>query len=148
MKAATARLTGSDAVRQYAHDKYLTVARRRGQKTVTINAGVVHRALGLHNRIPLVCAALGSKKFLTEHNLRLAARTGPASGQSTTVEFTFEILDSPNRNIGALDPWETLRGIGKEVFASLGGGEEFLRQEREQFDAAMEKRERGNGGSS
>jgi hypothetical protein len=34
----------------------------------------------------------------------------------------------------------SLRGIGKEVFAALGGGEAFLRSEREHFyDPGKEK---------
>ncbi len=30
-----------------------------------------------------------------------------------------------------------LRGIGKDMFAAVGGGERWLRQEREAFDAAL-----------
>lgn len=30
-----------------------------------------------------------------------------------------------------------LRGIGKDMFAALGGGERWLRKEREAFDAAL-----------
>jgi len=41
--------------------------------------------------------------------------------------------------------WESLRGIGKDVFAALGGAEKFIRQERAQFSAAERQRERGSG---
>jgi hypothetical protein len=135
------RQSDSDLVRQHAQEKYISVARRRGQSTVIINVGAVHKALGLRNRVPLVCAALGSKKFLKENKLRLVARTGPRSGQSTTVDFTFELGDGGAADTNAVDPWEALRGIGKEVFAALGGGEAFLRRERAEFNEAMEKRE-------
>src|SRR6204780_3776100 len=84
--------TGSDAVRRHAYEKYISAARRRREKTVAINVGEVHRALALNNRVPLVCAALGSKKFLAEHGLRIVSKTGPPSGQSTTVTFTYEIV--------------------------------------------------------
>src|SRR5580700_7701052 len=67
----------SDAVRRHAYEKYVASARRRREKTVAINVGEVHRALALNNRVPLVCAALGSKKFLTEHGLRIVSKTGP-----------------------------------------------------------------------
>jgi hypothetical protein len=30
-------------------------------------------------------------------------------------------------------PFQKLRGVAKEVFRSLGGGEAFLRKEREEF---------------
>jgi len=108
---------------------------------VAINVGEVHRALALNNRVPLVCAALGSKKFLTEHGLRILAKTGPPSGQSTTVTFTYEVVEEKQETASGLDAFLALRGIGKEIFASLGGGEAFLRQERTEFSKAMAKRE-------
>jgi hypothetical protein len=132
---------GSDAVRRHAYERYISAARRRREKTVAINVGEVHRALALNNRVPLVCAALGSKKFLTEHGLRIVSKTGPPSGQSTTVTFTYEIVKDNERPAEGLDAFLALRGIGKEIFASLGGGEAFLRRERAEFSRAMEKRE-------
>jgi hypothetical protein len=121
---------------------YLSSARRSGDKTFSINVGAIHKALALHNRVPLVCAALASKKFLTENHLRLISKTGPPSGQSTTVIFTYEIVkDTEKPAAQGLDVFLALRGIGKGIFASLGGGEAFLRRERAEFSRAMEKRE-------
>jgi hypothetical protein len=131
----------SDAVRRHAYEKYIASARRRREKTVAINVGEVHRTLALNNRVPLVCAALGSKKFLTEHGLRILSKTGPPSGQSTTVTFTYEIVRDNERPAEGINAFLALRGIGKEIFASLGGGEAFLRRERAEFSRAIEKRE-------
>ena len=139
MHTATS-ISDSDLVRQHASEEYLAAAHRRGDKTVSINVGTVHRALALNNRVPLVCAALGSKKFLTENHLRLISKTGPPSGQSTTVTFTYELEDS-EKPAGGIDAFLALRGIGKEVFASLGGGEAFIRRERAEFSRAMKTRE-------
>jgi len=128
----------SDAIRRHAYDQYISAARRRKQKTVAINAGEVHRALALNNRVPLVCAALGSKKFLTEHGLRIVSKTGPPSGQSTTVTFTYEIVDKTKEDHAQLDrqeAWKRLRGSMKDIFAELGGGENYLRNERANFYA-------------
>jgi len=125
----------SDAVRRHAYEKYISAARRRKEKTVAINVGEVHRALALNNRVPLVCAALGSKKFLTEHGLRVVSKTGPPSGQSTTVTFTYEIVDK-KQDRTELDrhaAWNRLRGALKDVFAEYGGGEAYLRAERASF---------------
>ena len=129
--------TGSDAVRRHAYEKYISAAGRRKEKTVAINVGEVHRALALNNRVPLVCAALGSKKFLTEHGLRIVSKTGPSSGQSTTVTFTYEIHDKKedNNRLSRLEAWKQLRGSMKDVFAELGGGENYLRKERANFYA-------------
>lgn len=125
-------ISDSDLVRQHASEVYISAARRRGDRTLTINVGAVHKALALGNRVPLVCAALGSKKFLTENHLRLISKTGPPSGQSTTVTYTYEFLDG-ERSPATQDAWNRLRGALKDVFSELGGGEAYLRAERSAF---------------
>jgi len=133
--------SASDLVREFANGTYVCPARRRCEKTVTINVGQVQKGVGLQNRVSLVCQALKSEKFLRAYGLKLISETGPPSGQSTTVTYTYELMDRDEK-APAVDPWEALRGIGKEVFAALGGGEAFLRRERAEFNEAMEKRER------
>ncbi|HVI08853.1 MAG TPA: hypothetical protein VND65_11225 [Candidatus Binatia bacterium] len=128
-------ISGSDAIRRHAYEKYVLQAQRLREKLISINVGDVHRDMGLSNRVPLVCAALGSKKFLTEHGLRIVSKTGPPSGQSTTVTFLYEMVRSDPEKQIVDDMWESLRGIGKEVYASYGGGEAYLRQERANFYA-------------
>ena len=122
----------SDEVRQYATDKYVRPTQRRGERSLSINVGEVHRAVALRNRVPLVCQALESEKFLQANELKLISKTGPPSGQSTTVTYTYEFVEagpaSPKE-----DPWGRLRGALKDVFAQLGGGEQYLRAERENF---------------
>ncbi len=39
------------------------------------------------------------------------------------------------------EAWRRLRGILKHVYADYGGGEAYLRQEREIFNRDMERRE-------
>jgi hypothetical protein len=126
---------GSDAIRRHAYQKYVVEAQRRKEKLISINVGDVHRELGLSNRVPLVCAALGSKKFLSEHGLRIVSKTGPPSGQSTTVTFLYEVVHPAAEKQGVDEMWESLRGIGKDVYSSFGGGEAYLRQERANFYA-------------
>jgi hypothetical protein len=135
MIGQTTQIPCSEAVRRHAYQNYVLGARRRKEKTISINVGEVHRALALTNRIPLVCAALASRKFSMEYGLRLISKTGPPSGQSTTVTFTYELVDrGPEKSKNAqLEAWSKLRGIAKDVFASYGGGEEYLRQERANF---------------
>jgi len=125
----------SDSVRQHAQEKYVLPARRRGEKTLVINVGEVHRAAALSNRVPQVCQALESGKFLRANALRIVSKTGPPSGQSTTVTYTYEFLDAGrssavNHND---DPWIRLRGALKDIFTGMGGGEAYLRAERENF---------------
>jgi hypothetical protein len=129
--------SGSDAIRRHAYEKYVLQARRRKEKLISINVGDVHRELGLSNRVPLVCAALGSKKFLSEHGLRIVSKTGPPSGQSTTVTFLYEVVGPEQKKSKdeRMEAWLKLRGIAKDIFASYGGGEAYLRQERANFYA-------------
>jgi len=122
----------SDMVRAYATDNYVIPALRRGGRTLSINVGEVHKAVALRNRVPLVCQALESDKFLKSNELKLVSKTGPPSGQSTTVTYIYEFINtkssSPKENA-----WVRLRGALTDVFAELGGGEQYLRAERENF---------------
>ena len=129
----------SDSVRRHATDAYVRPAQRRGGRTFTINVGEVHRAVALRNRVPLVCQALESDKFLQANDLKLVSKTGPPSGRSTTVTYTYEFISkkppSPKE-----DPWTRLRGTLKDAFAELGGGEQYLRAEREKFYGSRESK--------
>ena len=74
-----------------ARARHIEPSRQAGRETVPLRAGDVTRDLGLKNRMPAVCSALGSKVFLREAGVRLVERVGPR--QSTTTEFRFEMLD-------------------------------------------------------
>ncbi|MBZ5571407.1 MAG: hypothetical protein LAO09_05965 [Acidobacteriia bacterium] len=131
--------SSSDLVREYAQETYISPARRRREKTVTINVGQIQKGVGLQNRVSLVCQALKSEKFLRAHGLKLISETGPPSGQSTTVTYTYEFLDAPPAPAGT-DAWDRLRGALKDVFAELGGGEAYLRAERAAFRDASDRK--------
>lgn len=129
------------AIRDHAARTYVRAAKQQGLKGFTIRAGDVHREMGFkENRVPAVCSALKSKKFLVENGLRLVDRSGPPSGLSPTVTYTYEFVDlsssSPEEH-----PFLALRGIAKDVFASLGGGENFIRAEREAWEKPKEDRD-------
>jgi hypothetical protein len=114
---------------------YIEPARRRHESNIRIVAGDVQKAVGLSNLVPLVCQALRSKKFLEENHLVLEKWDGPPSGMSTTVVFTYRLVGEAGQasNQPGDGPFLRLRGIAKDVFQSLGGGEAFIRKEREQF---------------
>jgi hypothetical protein len=58
---------------------------------------------------------------------------GVLVGQSTTVKRLDQIANSGSAPKTAC--FWSLRGIAKEVFESSGGGESFLREERDRFNA-------------
>jgi hypothetical protein len=119
----------------YGKERYVLPARGRNETRFSIRAGDVVRELQMSGRTPAVCSALKSREFLRHNNLQLVDKTGPRSGQSTTVTYTYEFVDtkpsSPKNPKD--DPWARLRGVLKDVFAELGGGEQYLRAERENF---------------
>ena len=123
----------SDVVRRHAYDAYYRPALRRGEKVFSVNVGTVHKVLALTNRVPLVCAALKSRKFLEENGLELISETGPPSGQSTTVTFTYQIVGNNREEPVPNESLLQLRGIAKDLFRELGGGEAFIQQERKNF---------------
>jgi hypothetical protein len=153
-------MNASDQVRQFVRERYIAPARKQGAATVTVRAGDVHKALKWDlKRVPQVCSALSTRKFLHSANVELVARKGPPSGQSTTVEFTYKLLDLDSPRSSSTQPnpqrvqdgsgLEELYGIFEQEFKALGGAEAFLQSEREAWGPdpweklEMEKR-RGN----
>ena len=127
--------SSADSIREYAVEEYIVPARRQRERAFSINVGEIHRALGLNNLVPSVCSALVSRKFLMDNQLRLISKSGPPSGKSTTVTYTYEFIDTKpsSPRDPKDDPWARLRGALKDVFSELGGGEKYLRAERENF---------------
>jgi len=80
----------ADHIRNYVRRELIEPARLRGQSVIKFNAGEIHAALGLKNRLPAVCSALDAEKFLEYAGVILESRTGPHQG--STVEWVFEIL--------------------------------------------------------
>ena len=123
----------ADRIRIHSREKYVLPARDRKERRFSIRTGDVLRDLQLvGSSAPAVCSALKTKQFLEANALRLVSRTAPPSGQSTTVTYTYEFQEthpSPKRD----DAFLRLRGALKDVFAELGGGEAYLRAEREAF---------------
>ena len=125
----------ADRIRMLGRERYVIPARSRNEDRFSIRAGDVVRELSLSG-VNQVCSALKTRKFLQDNNLRLVDTSGPPSGQSTTVTYTYEFVDSKKaRDNGAdrQDAWNRLRGALKDVFAELGGGENYLRNERANF---------------
>ena len=128
----------ADNIRSYGSERYVVPARKRQLQKFSIRAGDVVRELKLLGRVPAVCSALKSRAFLEQNRLRIVERTGPRSGQSTTVTYTYEFVDALDSSQANSDPWTELRGALKDVFAGFGGGEAYLRGERENFYADKE----------
>ncbi len=127
--------TSAEAIRAYATRQYIEPARRTGARRVQIRAGDVHRGMRLRNRVPNVCSVLGSKTFLRANGLAVEEVSGPPSGMGTRVTYTYRFVEHtvPSGQSDAAPEFAKLRGLLKEALHSLGGGEAFLRRERERF---------------
>jgi hypothetical protein len=133
-------MSDAEKIRDHVREKYVIPAHRRKESRFSIRAGDVVRDLGLVGRTPAVCNALRGKKFWQSNNLRLIDISGPKSGQSTTVVCTYEFADAKSLSNPKEDSWQQLRGALKNVFSELGGGESYLRAERENFYAEKESK--------
>jgi hypothetical protein len=123
----------ADRIRVFGKEKYVLPARQRKVKRFSIRVGDVVRELKLNGRAPAVCSALKTGEFLESNDLRLVEASGPKSGQSTTVVYTYEFKGARQSSLSREDSWTRLRGALKDVFAELGGGEAYLRTERSDF---------------
>jgi hypothetical protein len=129
------KTSDSDLIREYARKQYLEPARQRGESTVTIVVGDIVRPLRLTGRVPNVCQSLRSKIFLETNGLKIVGQEGPPSGLGTRVAITYALGNAAEEQEveSRFASLLRLRGIAKEVFASLGGGEAFIRNERSQL---------------
>ncbi len=82
-------LLPSDRVRDYVKRKYINPAKKDGKETLSIRAGDIHKELGFSRRIPVVCSALRSRKFLKNCDIELAYIGEP--NNSTTTTFTYRL---------------------------------------------------------
>jgi hypothetical protein len=139
----------TDRTKRHVISTYIEPARQRGVDTIRIRVGNVQKELGWTNRTPSVFSTLSSNDFQKQAGVELIEKTGgPASGgPSTTVQFVFKILDKPSSSPKAAKPipngagLESLYGILADCYAELGGGEAYLKAERNWGPDAWERYE-------
>ena len=116
----------ADRIRQFVASHYADGARREGREGFTVISGQVHRDMDLHNAMPAVCSALGSKKLTVLIAAELAEREGPPA--SSTVKFTFAFHANGNFDIAAAerelrrrygDPIPTIKPEGNQKIISF-----------------------------
>jgi hypothetical protein len=129
----------TEQTKKHVISAYVDPARLKGEKTIQIRVGNVQKELGWTNKVPSVFSTLSSKSFQREAGLKLIEKAGgpPSGGPSTTVRFVYQVLEASGKSAPAaavVSDGAGLRGlygICAETFKALGGGDEFLRRERE-----------------
>lgn len=79
----------TDKIREYAYQTYIKAAREKGEQTVVIKAGDIHKAMKLSEQYSLICQGLSKQIFMDRYNVELINRVGPLNGSN--VYFTFKI---------------------------------------------------------
>jgi hypothetical protein len=138
----------TDQVRRTAARLYIYPARQRGEQRAIIHSGTLNKELVAArvidpNRLPLVCNALRSRKFLNENGLILESAQGPPSGISSTVTFVYRLEEGVNKPVtpnNSSEMFHELRGILKNTYKKLGGSDTFHRREREALDRDLKRR--------
>jgi len=131
----------TDLTKQHVIARYVRPARLNGENVVQVRVGTVQKELGWTNRTPSVFSTLSSREFQQEAGLELIERKGgpPSGGPSTTVQFVFRLLKEGERSPSphsVAKPLpngaglEKLYGILKDAYSGLGGGESYLKSER------------------
>ena len=118
----------ADQIREHVRANYVERARRNRLARFSVRWGTIEKELGMSNRIAHVCTALKTPKFLEPNGLRLVETSGPPSGASTTVVYTYEFLDNaaaPAAPVSAsiFEKLLQMEGILKEVYKEIGGAE-------------------------
>jgi hypothetical protein len=142
----------TDQTKEHVIATYVRPARLKGANVVQVRVGAVQKELGWTNRTPSVFSTLSSKEFQREAGVELIEKRGgpPSGGPSTTVQFVYRILDGstsekPSSREFRIIPngagLEKLYGILADEFKELGGGEAFLKAERNWGPDAWEKYE-------
>jgi hypothetical protein len=135
----------SESVLKYVQSHFVVPARKNGVSEIAITAGEVHRDLKWSSRVPTVCAALNSRKFQKIAGLELIEKSGPPSGQSTTMVFRYRVLpagvDQSAFSVASKTTGQrgllALYGICKDMYREDGGGEAFIRAQRENFGSIV-----------
>jgi len=92
----------------------------------------------MSNRIAHVCTALKTPKFLEPNGLRLVETSGPPSGTSTTVVYTYEFVDAivaavPPASSSIFQKLLQMEGLLQDVYKEIGGAERAIREERDGY---------------
>ena len=77
----------ADEIRRHALERYVRPWRKSGANTLSIQAGDVARNMGLRNRTPNICSALGTRVFQKKAGLVLIGRTEPCPSTTTTFHY-------------------------------------------------------------
>lgn len=95
-------IAGADRIRLCARNYYIELARENGEAEVAIRAGDLGHDIGLHDRHPAICSALGSKEFQKLAEVPPPTHTLPNPSSSTV--FTYKLASAEGHEPMTFEP--------------------------------------------
>ena len=86
----------ADRIRLYALNYFIEPAREQSKSEVSIRAGDLAKVMGLDNRFPTICNALGGNKLQELAGVPLPTHTEPKPSSSTTFTYTLGPRTEPD----------------------------------------------------
>lgn len=95
----------ADQIRAFVIRSYVDPSRNRGEASVEIVSGDVHKAMGLQNKMPAVCAVLEAPAFAAQAKVKLLDRHSPIGSDkpSSTIRYRFALEGNPMLDMVALE---------------------------------------------
>jgi len=115
----------ANQIREHLIAIYIAPARQRGDATVTIRAGDVHKELGLSDQMPNVCQAIEGKPLREMTGLaKPDIVAGPPSGRGGNMIYRFRLSDFSAERVAPMTPTTNLilygpPGTGKTYRTAL-----------------------------
>ena len=83
----------ADKIRKYITDQLVEPARGRGETSIEIMSGDVHKSMGLKNALPAVCSVLEGAALAQLANMTLVERHSPIGSDkpSSTIRYRFAL---------------------------------------------------------
>ncbi|TDL84628.1 ATPase [Meridianimarinicoccus aquatilis] len=95
-------ISGADRIRLCARNYYIELARENGEAEVAIRAGDLGHDIGLHDRHPAICSALGSEEFQKLAEVPPPTHTLPNPSSSTV--FTYKLASAEGHEPMTFEP--------------------------------------------
>lgn len=99
-------LAGADRIRLCARNYYIEPARETGEPEVEIRSGDLARQMGLRDRSPAICSALGSVEFQRMASVPAPHHTLPNPSSSTV--FTYQLASAGRHETLTFKPMTAL----------------------------------------
>jgi hypothetical protein len=117
-------LAGADRIRLCARNYYIELARENGEAEVAIRAGNLGHDIGLHDRHPAICSALGSEQFQKLAEVPPPTHTLPNPSSSTV--FTYKLASAEGHEPMTFEPMTAMpTGTNLILYGPPGTGKTY-----------------------